>query len=188
MTKMKNQKLSPPAQPGESSTKEQMESMIRVNQAGEYGARRIYEGQLATLRDPQARKKVQHMLEQELEHLDYFNQQMGERQVRPTLLQPFWHMGGFLLGAATAAMGKEAAMACTVAVESVIDKHYQEQEARLGEGEKPLRDKIAQFRAEEMEHHDTGLAEGAEQAPVYPVLSKGIQTITKMAIALSKRI
>lgn len=174
--------------PGDPDEETQLAEMIRVNQAGEYGAKRIYEGQLATLRDPEARRKIEHMLEQELEHLDYFNNALNSRKVRPTLMHPIWHVGGFLLGAATAAMGKEAAMACTVAVESVIDEHYQEQEAALGDGEAELKKTIGRFRAEEMEHHDTGLAEGAESAPAYPLLSAVIRGVTKTAIAISKKV
>ena len=187
---MRNTKppLTTPPLPGQPNATAQLSSMIRVNQAGEYGAKRIYEGQLATIRDAGARQKISHMLKQELEHLDYFNTELRERQVRPTVMQPFWHVGGFLLGAATAAMSKQAAMACTVAVESVIDEHYREQEQQLGEGEAALKNTIARFRAEEMEHHDTGLAEGAEQATAYPLLSAVIRTVTKTAIEISKRV
>jgi ubiquinone biosynthesis monooxygenase Coq7 len=167
-----------------------LEEIIRVNQAGEYGAKRIYQGQLATLRNPSSRQQVQHMLAQELEHLDYFNQQMVKRRVRPTLLNPLWHMGGFALGAVTALMGKEAAMACTVAVESVIDAHYREQlEALANEtSETDLKEKIEKFCAEEMEHHDTGLAEGADNAVAYPLLSAFVKGVTKTAIRLSTKI
>lgn len=167
-----------------------IEEILRVNQAGEYGAKRIYQGQLATIRDPQAKRQIQHMLAQELEHLDYFNKAVSAVQVRPTLLQPLWHLGGFVLGAVTALMGKEAAMACTVAVESVIDSHYQDQLSclRSSATQEELATKIEQFRQEEVEHHDLGLAEGAEQAPAYPMLTAAIRGITKTAITLSKRI
>ena len=127
------------------------------------------------------------MLEQELVHLDYFTAEMGKRKIRPTALQPLWHMGGFALGAITALMSKEAAMACTVAVERVIDGHYREQLESL-ENEPELQEKIEKFRAEEMEHHDLGLKEGAEQAAAYPLLSAVIRGVTRTAIALSKKV
>jgi ubiquinone biosynthesis monooxygenase Coq7 len=168
---------------------ETLESMIRVNQAGEYGAKRIYQGQLAFTKDPETKAMIAEMADQEQAHLDYFNEQLAQRKVRPTIMHPIWHVCGFALGAVTAMMGKEAAMACTVAVESVIDEHYAEQEAQLKTSpEKELKTKISQFRAEEMEHHDTGLAEGAEEAIAYPALTAGIRGITKLAIALSKRV
>ena len=181
-------KLASKPLPGDATEETQLESMIRVNHAGEYGAKRIYEGQLAFVKDADAKAKIQEMAEQEQVHLDYFDEQVRARKVRPTALQPLWHVGGYALGAVTALMGKEAAMACTVAVESVIDEHYAEQEVMLGKDEKKLKAKISQFRAEEQEHHDTGLAEGAENALAYPVLSAGIRGITKLAIELSKRV
>ena len=169
------------------AAKANLDEIIRVNHAGEYGAKRIYQGQLATIRDSKAKAQIEHMLAQELEHLDYFTAEIGKRGVRPTVLQPIWHLGGFALGAVTALMGKHAAMACTVAVESVIDEHYREQLATLS-NEPVLQEKIEKFRAEEVEHHDLGLAEGAEEAPAYPLLTAAIRGITQTAIALSKKI
>ena len=92
-------------------------SMLRVNQAGEYGATRIYAGQLAVLRAncPEG-KLIARMAAQEQRHLKRFNQLMAERRVRPTALQPLWNVAGFALGAATALMSEEAALACTDAV------------------------------------------------------------------------
>jgi len=164
-------------------------SMIRVDQAGEYGAARIYAGQLAVLgnRHPAARP-IRHMEAQEQRHLDRFNAMVAARGVRPTLLQPFWHVAGFALGAITAAIGPEAAMACTAAIETEIDQHYGEQLEALGEDDPKLSEAIAEFRAEELEHKATALAEGAERAPAYPLLSGAIRLGCKMAIRLSKRI
>jgi ubiquinone biosynthesis monooxygenase Coq7 len=174
--------------PGDPSPADDLARMIRVNHAGEYGARRIYEGQLAVLRGRPAHATIAHMKAQEEAHLQAFEALLVERRVRPTALLPFWHVGGFLLGAATALMGEKAAMACTVAVEEVIDEHYAAQEARLPVEEAPLRDTIAQFRADEMEHHATGLEHGAEQAPLYSLLHQGIKTVTRTAIWLSTRL
>ncbi|MBU6500039.1 MAG: demethoxyubiquinone hydroxylase family protein, partial [Rhodospirillales bacterium] len=81
-----------------------------------------------------------------------------------------------------------AAMACTVAVEEAIDEHYAGQVAQLGEDEAALRDTVEQFRAEELEHRDIGLAHGAEQAPGYALLSRVIKAGCKVAIALSERV
>jgi 3-demethoxyubiquinol 3-hydroxylase len=169
------------------TSKDSIESMIRVNHAGEYGAKRIYEGQLAVLRGTPSFATVTKMRDQELPHLAAFEAEMRARRVRPTALMPFWHVGGWMLGAMTAALGEKAAMACTVAVESVISEHYQSQEAMLGEEETALKAHITQFRAEEEEHHHTGIVHGAEQAPAYGLLYHGIRGITQAAIALSKR-
>lgn len=168
--------------------KPKYDAMIRVNQAGEYGAKRIYEGQLAFIKDPETRKMVEHMKDQEQEHLDEFNRRMAEGRVRPTLLQPLWHMGGYAMGAATAFMGKEAAMACTDAVESVIDEHYAAQLEELGNSDPELSITIAKFREEELEHKHLAIGEGAHDAPGYPALSCAIKSITRFAIWASKKV
>jgi ubiquinone biosynthesis monooxygenase Coq7 len=164
-------------------------AMLRVNQAGEYGATRIYAGQLAVLRkDSPAAHAIAGMALQEKRHLDRFNQLMAERRVRPTLLQPIWDVAGFALGAATALMGEKAAMACTDAVETEIDLHYGEQLAALGTSDPALAADIAEFRAEELEHQETARAHGAADAPGFPLLSAVVRAGCRVAIGLSKRI
>ncbi|MGO1120328.1 demethoxyubiquinone hydroxylase family protein [Rhodovibrionaceae bacterium A322] len=165
--------------------------MLRVDQAGEYGARRIYEGQLAVLGKSPSGPLIRKMHEQELAHLQTFDKMLPERRVRPTLLQPLWHLAGFALGAGTAMMGEKAAMACTVAVEEVIDEHYAEQVRDL-EADHPeeadLQTTVEKFRQEELEHRDIGLEQGAEEAPAYPLLSAAVKSGSRLAIWLSQRI
>jgi 3-demethoxyubiquinol 3-hydroxylase len=164
-------------------------SMLRVDQAGEYGATRIYAGQLAVLRRncPEA-KLVARMAAQEQRHLDRFNTLMAERRVRPTALQPLWNVAGFALGAATALMSEQAALACTEAIETEIDTHYSGQLAELGDEDPELAADIADFRAEEIEHRDAARAAGATNAPGYPLLTAAIRAGCRVAIELSKRI
>lgn len=165
------------------------DSMVRVDQAGEFGATRIYAGQLAVLGDRHpAARAIHHMAAQEERHRAWFDKEMAARRVRPTLLQPFWDVAGFALGAATAALGPEAAMACTAAVETEIDKHYQEQLDTLGDSAPELTEAIRDFQAEELEHREHALAAGAENTPGYPVLSGLIRLGCKVAIATAKRI
>ena len=174
--------------PGGPSRKARIEAMVRVNHAGEYGAKRIYEGQLALLGRGPLGPELRNMARQEARHLAFFEVELATRRVRPTALQPFWHLAGFALGAATAALGDRAAMACTVAVEEAIDEHYASQLSEL-EGEEPeLAAAIEEFRAEELEHRDTALAAGAEEAPAYGLLYRAVNAASKLAIALSTRI
>ncbi len=160
--------------------------MIRVDHAGEYGAARIYEGQLAVLGHRPVGDVLRHMKAQEQRHLESFNDLIARRRVRPTALLPLWHLAGFALGAATAALGERAAMACTVAVEEAIDAHYAGQSARLGTDESELRATIDQFRAEELEHRDIGRARGAETTPGYRWLAGAIKAGCRLAIAVSE--
>jgi ubiquinone biosynthesis monooxygenase Coq7 len=176
------------ALPGDLPRRERIARMIRVDHAGEYGAKRIYEGQLAVLGRGPKGPVIEHMAEQEREHLDTFDRLVAERGVRPTLLHPLWHVGAFAMGAATALLGDRAAMACTVAVEEVIDAHYARQAAQLGEDEAPLRAVIEEFRADENEHRAVGEAEGAANAPAYEALNGTIKAGARLAIWLSERL
>ena len=163
--------------------------MLRVDQAGEYGATRIYAGQLAVMGDraPHA-AEIAAMATQEAEHRARFDAMIARRGVRPTALQPLWNAAGFALGAATALIGPEAAMACTAAIETEIEKHYSAQLDELGDDDPELAATIAEFRDDEREHHATALAAGAERAPAYPLLSGAIRLGCRMAIRLSERI
>ena len=163
-------------------------SMLRVDQAGEYGATRIYAGQLAVLRRncPEA-KLVSRMAAQEERHLARFDKLMAERRVRPTALQPLWNVAGFALGAATALMSEKAALACTDAVETEIDRHYGRQLDQLGDDDPELASDIRDFRADEIEHRDIARDAGAAQAVGYPLLTAAIRAGCRMAIGLSKR-
>lgn len=168
-----------------------IERMIRVDQAGEFGATRIYAGQLAVMGDRGPHSaEIAGMAEQEAGHRAKFDALMAERGVRPTVLQPFWDRAGFALGAVTALIGPEAAMACTAAIETEIDEHYSKQLDRLHEtGEDPeLAGMIEQFRDDEREHRDAALAAGAERAPAYPALSGLIRLGCRTAIRISERV
>jgi 3-demethoxyubiquinol 3-hydroxylase len=174
--------------PGDPQAETTIHRMIRVDHAGEYGASRIYAGQLAVLRNSSKAELLRHMRDQEQAHLDTFNTMVADRRVRPTALLPFWHFAGFALGAATAALGERAAMACTVAVEETIDAHYTAQIEQLADSETPLRDTLEKFRGEEREHRDIALANDAERVPGYRLLSAAIRTGCRLAIRLSERL
>jgi ubiquinone biosynthesis monooxygenase Coq7 len=175
------------AWPGDPSPAEERARMIRVDQAGEYGAARIYAGQLAVLGRSKTAPVLRHMAEQEKRHLDAFNALMTERGVRPTAFAPLWHVAGYALGAATAQLGSRAAMACTVAVEEVIDEHYRRQAERLGESDPELKAAIETAHRDEIEHRDTALAHEAEQAPGYETLTGAVKAASRLAIWLSTR-
>lgn len=175
--------------------KNQISSMIRVDHAGEYGAKVIYAGQIAALKlrnkDQEAIKLIEHMKMQEDKHFDYFDQEIIKRKIRPTIMQPLWKVAGFGLGFVTAILDKRAAMACTVAVEEVIDEHYQKQINQLKDNkceDKELVEKITQFRKEEIEHRDIGYDHHAADLSYYQPLTKTIRAFSKLAIFISTRI
>ncbi len=176
-----------------------LHEIIRVNHAGEMGAKVIYDGQIAALKikkDHETLELVKHMKEQEDVHFSYFDNEIKKHQVRPTIMQPLWKVGGFALGFVTGLIDKKAAMVCTTAVEEVIDEHYQEQikflddEVGLDDAKQvyELKQKISQFRDEELEHREIGYANNAKDLACFTILSGFIKGATRFAIAVSKRV
>jgi ubiquinone biosynthesis monooxygenase Coq7 len=174
--------------PGDRPSDEELARMLRVDHAGEYGATRIYEGQLDVLGRGRAAGVIRQMAEAEKRHLARFETLLKERRVRPTLFYPLWNVAGYALGAATALLGEHAAMACTVAVEEVIDEHYQAQAAKLAEDDPALRETILSFRDDEIAHRDLAIAQGAAESPGYDLISAVVKTGSRVAIWLSTRL
>ena len=183
MSEMRRHRL-----PGDRPLADEIARMVRVDHAGEYGATRIYDGQLAVLGRGRAAGQIRMMGEQEKQHLAAFEALLPARRVRPTLLQPLWHVAGFVLGATTALLGERTAMACTVAVEDVIDGHYRRQAETLADSDPALTATILSFRDDELAHRRTALAAGAEDSPGYGVLSAAIGAGSRVAIWLSTRL
>jgi 3-demethoxyubiquinol 3-hydroxylase len=175
--------------PGDPAPADEIARMLRVDHAGEYGAVRIYDGQLAVLgRNGRAAVAIRPMAAAENRHLARFESLLQERRVRPTLLQPLWSIAGYALGAASALLGERAAMACTVAVEEVIDEHYLEQAKYLAEEDPALRETVLAFRDDEIAHREAALAHGAAETPGYEVLTAAIKAGSRLAIWLSTRL
>jgi len=183
-----------PAMPGDVGQSAEIDSMIRVDHAGEFAAVQIYRGQRAVFERSSATARTAEIVAEmeagEHEHLETFDRLIRERGVRPTIMAPVWRAAAFGLGAATALMGEKAAHACTEAVEDVIEKHYAKQSAQLAQSgaEPELRETIERFRADEMGHHDKAVEEGAREAPAYPLLSAVIKLGCRAAIRISERI
>ena len=174
------------------TNKKKLEEFIRVDHAGERGAIKIYEGQLLALKtfkkDPELLKLVEEMREHEQEHSDFFENEIRERNIKPTKFLPLWDLLGVGLGFGSTILGKKAAMLCTASVEEVIDKHYQSQIDQLQDDEKKLREKIKKFRSDELEHKNIAYEQGATKKGLYSILDKIIKTGSKAAIKISEKI
>ena len=182
------QRERPSTLPGDRISKRKMERMLRVDHAGELGAKAIYVGQMSVLKDQPSAPLLKDMEQQESEHLKYFEKLITKKGVRPSALSPLWRGMGYAIGAGSALVGERAAMAVTVAVEDVIEEHYQYQLEQLGNDEQELRTTIFEFREDELHHRDTALKNNAEKAPAYKLLNQSVTTGTKLAIWLAKRI
>ncbi len=185
---------SAPSLPGDGGKTRRVEEMIRVDHAGEYGAVAIYRGQRAVFDKRPTRQRIASQLAQmeadEQHHLDTFDQLILSRNLRPTALLPLWNIAGYGLGVVTALLGERAAHACTEAVESVIEEHYDDQVAELRQfgDEDALADTFAQFREEEIAHKDLAVEEGAKEAPGYGLLSRAIKLGCRLAIRVSEKV
>jgi ubiquinone biosynthesis monooxygenase Coq7 len=173
--------------PGDRPPDEEIARVLRVDHAGEYGATRIYAGQLDVLGHRRAAGAIRQMAETERRHLARFETLLRETRVRPTLLHPLWTVAGYALGVATALMGERAAMACTVAVEEVIDEHYQRQADQLADVDPALRETILSFRDDEIAHRDIAIEQGAKESSGYDLISAMVKTGSRIAIWLSAR-
>ena len=181
-----------PPRPGPGADAARLAEMLRVDHAGELGAVHIYRGQRAVFEGVRGKEHLGERLAeveaQEARHLARFDVLLTERRVRPTLMAPLWRAAGFALGAGTALIGERAVHACTEAVESVIEAHYAEQIAELADRQPELAAELTGFRDDELAHRDEALAEGARQAPAYPVLAAVIRAGCRAAIRISERI
>jgi 3-demethoxyubiquinol 3-hydroxylase len=176
--------------PGDRSPADEIARMVRVDHAGEYGATRIYQGQLDVFGRRRSASEIRRMAETENRHLARFEELLYERRVRPTILHPLWSVAGYALGVATALLGERAALACTVAIEDVIDEHYQKQAEFLADADADpeLRHTVLSFRDDEIAHRDTALAHGAEDAFGYDLITAAVKTGSRIAIWLSTRL
>ena len=169
-----------------------LEEIIRVDHAGERGAIKIYEGQLLALKtikeDQPLKKKIEEMWKQEQEHLNYFENEIQKRKIKPTYLLPLWDIMGVALGFSTAMLGKKAAMLCTASVEEVIEDHYQSQLKKLGNDEMELKAKIQKFKDDETDHKNIAYEGGATNKGIYSIMDKVIRTGSRIAITISEKI
>ena len=172
----------------ETLTKKDIDAILRVDHAGETAAAKIYDGQLAILKYTSVGPTIQHMKDQEQEHLDTFNKLLIENDTRPTALLPIWNVMGFGLGIASAIMGEKAAMACTIAVEEVIGEHYAKQAEALDENLPELKATLIKFRDEELDHLETGVEHEGRQAPGYEIMRTIVQFGCRTAIKISEKI
>ena len=173
-------------------TNHKVEEFIRVDHAGERGAVKIYEGQLLALntimKDESLKKTIEDMKIHEVEHCQFFENEIKKRNIKPTKFLPLWDLLGVGLGFGSTLLGKKAAMLCTASVEEVIDKHYLDQINQLGPEEKELKQKITKFREDELHHKDIAYEEGASKKGLYYFMDKVIKTGSKIAINISEKI
>lgn len=163
-----------------------LQEILRVNHSGELGAKYIYLGQLKVLKD---NKEIQHMLEKELEHLAFFENEIEKRGFDKSILAPLWKAGGFGLGVISSLISKNNAMLLTESIENTIVNHYQSQIAELENyNEDALKQKVQQFQNDEKEHLDTAVMEGSKAAILYNVINNFVTVLSKASIKIAEKV
>ncbi|KAK4539462.1 hypothetical protein LTR36_010939 [Oleoguttula mirabilis] len=191
-------------QPLSAAQKLYLDKALRVNQAGELAATLIYTAQTPPLTKahPHLRPLMQHMYDQEAGHFKTFNALLAKHRIRPTAMYPLWQAAATVLGWTTGAMGREAAMACTEAVETEIGEHYNGQVRELlawmadmerkgeevGEELRLLVGEMRRIRDEELEHLDHAVQNDAKAANPYELLTGVIRTGCRGAIWVSEKV
>ncbi|OJJ03521.1 hypothetical protein ASPVEDRAFT_42988 [Aspergillus versicolor CBS 583.65] len=184
--------------------REFLDSALRVNQAGELAATLIYTAQTPQVvrSHPHLRPLMKHMYDQEEGHLTTFNEKIAKHRVRPTAMYPVWETAATFLGWSTGVMGREAAMACTEAVETEIGSHYNEQvreilsweaeaHSRGEELDDELKEMLTTFRRirdEELEHLDHAVENDSKEARPYDPLVNVIRLGCRAAIKISEKV
>lgn len=181
-----------------------LDRALRVNQAGELAATLIYTAQTPPVvrAHPHLRPLMKHMYDQEVGHFSTFNKLIAKHRIRPTAMYPIWEIAATFLGWSTGIMGREAAMACTEAVEIEIGSHYNEQvrevlswvadaDKRGEEIDDEIKDLLTilrKTRDEELEHLDHAVENDAKEAQPYELLVNIIRLGCKGAIKISEKI
>ena len=173
-------------------TSPELASMLRVDHAGEFAAVAIYRGQMAVL-GKKHEELLKEMQSHEQAHLDKVSALLVQKRVRPTILLPIWNIAGYSLGAVSALLGPESAMACTVAVEEAISEHYNDQLRTIAKDEEmnkehEVKEMIQKNRDDEILHLNIALDNNAKKAPLFSILSTTIKIGCRTAIWLSKKI
>jgi len=176
--------------PGDPIPKDNIASMIRVNHAGELGAVVIYKGQQAALKNSNLYDKLVEMEIHEREHFDYFDNQISERNIRPSFLYNIWKKMGFMLGYVSGKLSEKSAMTCTMAIENNIERHYAEQIETLSNIniDQELLDNIIQFREDELEHRDIAVECDAKESKIFYPVYYSVSLISKISIFIAKKI
>ncbi|KAJ8584549.1 COQ7-domain-containing protein, partial [Rhizopogon salebrosus TDB-379] len=176
--------------------REIQDDALRVDQSGEITVNWMYRGQVTVLgHDPRVGSLIQETRNQDKRHLEVMNNKLQlQQQVRPTILSDAVKAAGFALRAATALMSKEAAVACTEAVETVIGEHYDNQLKTASHSRHHiqalcplLREVITEFRRDEWQHLDTAVEHHAQRAPAHTLVGTAVGGGCKITIELCKR-
>lgn len=152
--------------------------LMRVNHVGEVCAQALYEAQGLFARDEVTRKQFEHSGNEEIDHLAWTAERLRELNSRPSLFNPLWYAGAFVMGAAAARLGDRQSLGFVVETERQVEAHLNDHLSLLPEHDERSRAIVSQMRDDEIEHGAAAAKLGASELPE-PV-QLGMRAISKV--------
>ncbi len=142
--------------------------LMRINHTGEVCAQALYDGQAALARNDETRQHLQHAAAEETDHLAWCAQRLRELDSRPSLLNPLWYAGSYVMGAAAALAGDPVSLGFVVETERQVEAHLAEHLEALPAQDQRSRAVLAQMQADEIRHAEEAEARGGVELP-FPI-------------------
>ncbi len=162
---------------------------LRTDHAGETGAVWIYRGVLQVTKDAELRAFAEAHMATEQRHLELVEAVLPAS--RRSILTPLWRVMGWITGALPALFGPRAVYATVDAVETFVDRHYQEQIDRLSAQSEHgvLRALLESCQQDEIDHRDEARAKaGARRPMLLKLWTMMVQGGSIAAVSVARRI
>jgi ubiquinone biosynthesis monooxygenase Coq7 len=176
---------SEPAEPTELSAEERRLSgaLMRVNHVGEVCAQALYQAQALATADPGLRAKMAQAAREEVDHLAWTSARLAELGDRPSLLNPLWYGGAFLIGLAAGRLGDRVSLGFVVETERQVEEHLAGHLQRLPSRDAASRAIVARMKDDEAAHAQAAADAGgvAPPAPVRAAMRAAARVMTTTA-------
>jgi ubiquinone biosynthesis monooxygenase Coq7 len=156
----------PPAEPLPDADRQTSARLMRVNHAGEVAAQALYQGQALTARNPTVKAAMQQAAEEEADHLGWCEQRLGELQGRPSVLNPLWYAGSFVIGALAGALGDRTSLGFVAETEHQVESHLRGHLERLDPRDARSRAILQQMQNDEIRHGENAASLGGVALPL----------------------
>lgn len=161
-------------------------SLMRVNHVGEVCAQALYAGQALMARDTRVRELMLASGREEADHLAWCKTRLDQLNGRPSILNPIWYLGAFVMGVTAGALGDRRSLSFVMETETQVRDHLQDHLNRLPKTDHASRAIITQMQQDETAHGDH--AEAAGGVAVNNLVKQAMQTVSKVMTTVAHRI
>lgn len=157
--------LTPDAPDLDAAQKTHAAGLMRVNHVGEICAQALYRGQSIVCKDPACRELLLDAAAEEVDHLAWCGQRLSELNARPSVLNPLWYAGSFVLGALAGRSGVAHNLGFMAETERQVEAHLDSHLERLPQVDERSRAIVQQMKEDEIKHRKTAENHGASALP-----------------------